>query len=112
MTTSPAAELISNTFGDTCLIYPFSSNDSRGQPQYGTSRIVSCRVQHAMQKAFKPDGEVGTIKTTLVFISGGDSIAFKDKVVLNDVEGIVQLNGVLDHVHDRDGNVLFKEVRF
>jgi len=112
MTISPMADIISSSFGDTVTIYPYASANSRGEPVYGPSRIAAARVQHKHEKIMKPDGEVGLVRSSVVFLSAGDTIANKDKVVMNDVENIVQLATMMDHVHDQYGNVIAHVVKF
>lgn len=112
MTASPMAEIISNTFGDVCTISPYAGPDSRGQPTYGTPRTAACRVFHTLDKVMKPNGEIATIRSSYLMLAAADTIIQFDMVAMNDVDGIVQITGTLDHVNDRDGNTLYKVVRF
>ncbi len=110
MTVAPGAEMISNSFGDTCAIYPYQAADSFGQPTYGSPRVASCRVLHKIRRAFKPDGEIASIQTTEVYLNAADTIAQKDKIVVQEVGGITEIHGVFDHEHTMDGKILYKKV--
>jgi hypothetical protein len=69
-------------------------------------------VQHKFQRAFAPNGEIVALKSTLVFLPAGDTVAKLDKIVLNNVDSIDMMTSTFDHVHDRDGKVLYKVVTF
>jgi len=103
-------ELLSGTAAwlkQTVTIYPYSSESSYGDINFGSGVSVACRIEASNEQRFDERGRV-TVAKAKITVDGSASVTRRDKVKLPGNETLPIIG--LDDVPGPDGNSYLKVI--
>jgi hypothetical protein len=68
---------------ETCWHYPKTGHDAAGEPQFGASSPVACRVQHKQQLVRSEAGQT-VVSQVQLFVGPSVAVAVRDRFRLPD----------------------------